>query len=296
MRHRRIVVVANPAAGRRQRPRLDAVMDCLRQAGAEATTLETRIEGDGTALARQAVGMGADLIVAAGGDGTINEVLNGMADSGVSLGVLPFGTANVLAAEMNFPQRPDQLAGMLLSGSGIAARPGRMGDRLFLLMAGAGLDAEICAGVNPRLKRALGKTAYYYAACRRIIGRPLSRLEIDVDGQCHEGCFVVASKCRCYGGKIVLAPAARLDSDTFEVCIFPPGNRFRLLWQLLAIPFGSHMRMRDVHLVAGREVRIACAEGSLIQTDGDLRGPLPTELSVHSRPVNLVVPAGQASA
>lgn len=283
-------IIANPTAGHTRSKRLKSVVDHLRKAGAKVEVVVTGSPGEGTVRAGEAVRAGHDAIVAAGGDGTVNEVLNGMADSGIALGVIPFGTANVLAAETGMPRRVHPLAEMLLDGRELAARPGRLGDHLFLLMAGAGLDAEIVDELDPGLKRMIGKVAYIRAAWKRIARAPLSRLIVTVGDQRLEGCLAIASKCRCYAGRIILAPRARLESGKFEVCVFSSHNRIRLIHQMLAVRFSVHIGMRDVHFLHGDRVHIESVGTSLLQTDGDLRGELPADLQVDANPIRLIVP------
>ncbi|MDT8389272.1 MAG: YegS/Rv2252/BmrU family lipid kinase [Lentisphaeria bacterium] len=293
-RRRFIIIIANPAAGRRRRRRLDSVLGHLQEMGAEVRIMWTRREGDGTDRALAAVQEQPDLIVAAGGDGTINEVLNGMAYSGIPLGFLPLGTANVLAVETGMPSRPDRLAALLLNGETLTVRPGRVAGaagHLFLLMAGAGLDAEAIDQLCPKTKRRIGKGAYARAIVDRLRKRPLSHIEITVDGEPLTGCFAVISKSRCYGGAFALTPDASLAADTFEVCVFSPANRFRLLWQLAAVRFGGHLTMKDVRTRRGEHVLATCPEESFYQTDGDLRGPLPAEFTLSDVTLPLVCPA-----
>lgn len=293
MRRHRLIIIANPAAGRRKRRRLDCVLGHLRDEGADVQVVWTRREGDGTARAAEAARKGPDLIVAAGGDGTINEVLNGMAESGIPLGILPFGTANVLAMEIGMPARADRLAALLVYGDVLTVRPGKvLGNRshLFILMAGVGLDAETIEQVSPATKRFFGKGAYLWAIVDRLRKRPLSRLEITVDETSFTGCFAVISKSRYYGGKFPVTPEAGLDSDTFEVCVFSSARRFRLVRQIAAVRFGGHLKMDDVQVCRGRRVAVRCRDGSLYQTDGDLRGSLPVECAVSDLCVPLVCP------
>ncbi len=289
---KRLILVANPSAGRRRLGRLTAVLEALRAAGAEPEVRLTSGPGDGTSLAAAAVAGRPDAVVAVGGDGTINEVLNGLVGSEVPLGVLPLGTANVLAAECGLPRSPRRLAAMLVEGPTTTVYPGRCGDHYFLLMAGAGLDAEMVGGVRDELKRRFGKLAYFEAGLRRLL-RPLPRLRVEVDGQPGSGCFVLVSKCRCYAGGHVLSPAARLENDRFEVSVFA-GGRGRLFGQLLATLAGRPLAGLAARRLSGRRVRIEADGESAYQTDGDWRGHLPVELVATQIPVRLIVP-GQAA-
>ena len=141
-----------------------------------------------TELASTARQNGADLIVAAGGDGTINEVANGLVGSAVPLGVLPAGTANVLACEIGLPRNPLDAAAVLAELDAQSIAVGRLtvadgSQRHFLLMAGVGLDAQVLTKVSQRIKNVTGKLAYYIAGFS-MLGGKLSRVQVDIEGPC----------------------------------------------------------------------------------------------------------------
>jgi diacylglycerol kinase family enzyme len=141
---------------------------------------ETSRPGHATELAREAVGRGVPLVVAAGGDGTVAEVASGLAGSAALLGILPFGTANVLAWELGLPPAPERAARVLFAGRAAELRPGlaRFGDgssRLFVQMLGAGFDAAVVANLDLRLKRRVGKAAYVAQSARELFRYPFPR-------------------------------------------------------------------------------------------------------------------------
>src|SRR5579875_2617970 len=158
------IVIFNPTAGRRRAYALWQVLDVMSANGMRIELAETSHAGHATELAREAAGGGARLVVAAGGDGTIAEVANGIAGSGAHLGIIPLGTANVLANELSLPFSPRAVAAALAFGRTCALWPGlaRNGtsSRLFVQMLGVGLDAQVVHALSPALKRLLGKGAY----------------------------------------------------------------------------------------------------------------------------------------
>ncbi|MDO9710205.1 diacylglycerol/lipid kinase family protein [Paracraurococcus lichenis] len=171
-----MLIVFNPAAGARRRRRLARALRRLAEAGILARVAETLHPGHATDLARIAAGQGEPLVVAAGGDGTIAEVAAGLAGSAARLGILPFGTANVLAWELGLPPRPEAAAEVLAQGRPVVLRPGfaRFGDgteRLFVQMLGAGFDAQVVARLDLGLKRRLGRGAAARPAAGHAGGR-----------------------------------------------------------------------------------------------------------------------------
>src|SRR5271163_2135811 len=161
---RQILVIFNPAAGRGRSlaKRLSRVVAELEHQGFTVTVLTTQAPGDAERLAREA-DLAFDLIVAAGGDGTVNEVANGIFAASRPLAVLPLGTGNVLANEIGLPRDPRRLARVIADGTPQPIWPGRAGDRLFLAMTGVGFDAEVLGALNPRLRRRIGKLGYIWA-------------------------------------------------------------------------------------------------------------------------------------
>ncbi|HVV47808.1 MAG TPA: diacylglycerol kinase family protein, partial [Bryobacteraceae bacterium] len=164
----RIAIVFNPSAGGlrgARRARLDAAVECFRRAGREVELMPTTGPNMAGELGRAAVEAGFDVVLAAGGDGTVNEVLNGIVGSRIVFGALPAGTANVLANELGLANRPDVAAAQLLDavpvriGAGAFDHPGTP-RRYFLMMAGAGLDARIVHELDLELKRKIGKLSY----------------------------------------------------------------------------------------------------------------------------------------
>ncbi len=291
----RILIIHNPAAGGRG-GRGAAALARLRGLGCDLEVRATARRGDAEALARAAVSQGFDRVVAAGGDGTINEVVNGLAGSGVALALLPLGTANVLAAEIGLGSDPAELAVTILGGAPRSVCLGRVRQqggaaRFFATMAGVGADAHAVAGVSPALKRGLGKGAYYAEMLRQLVVFPFPRYRLRVDGTTYEAASVVVAKGHYYAGRYVLAPEARLAEPLFHVCLFEQGGRLAALRYALAMRRGRLGDLPDFRIVTGREVQIEGPAGDPVQADGDIVAALPAEMEVVPDALRLVMPA-----
>ncbi len=305
---RRLLVILNPAAGTARRRRLTAVVDSLEGLGCQVELRETAGPGDARRLAREAEPGAFDVIVAAGGDGTIAEVLDGLAlgeegrGAGLSggaapaLGIIPLGTANVLAAELALPSDPLTLSRYLALGPLRRVRFGRLiGGAYFGAMVGAGFDAFVVAGVNLKVKRWVGKAAYGLTALA-IWFRPLPVLQVTVDGQAHRAAAVIVSKGRFYAGRFLVAPDARLDDGCLHSCLFQSGGPLRRLVYGLAMAFGRLPSLGDYRVIPGRRVTIeAVGAGppeAPLQGDGDIIAALPVEIVLGDASVPLVFPPG----
>lgn len=290
---RRLLVIHNPTAGRRRRRQLDEVVAAAIALGAEVTCRETGRRGDAEDFAALAADGGYDAVVAAGGDGTVNEVLNGLGSSagGLELGVIPLGTANVLACEIGLdPDDVEQVARTLVFGRSRRVHVGLANRRRFLLMAGAGLDAHVVAGVSTALKRRAGKLAYVVESLRQAVGYDFPKLTIRADGVEYEGRMAVACKGRFYGGPFIAAPDADLAAPSLELCILPNPGVAGMLRYGLALPLGRLPALPEVRVVSARHILITGPRGAPVQGDGDIVARLPAEISIADETVDLICP------
>ena len=247
-------------------------------------------------LARRAVDDGADLVLALGGDGTINEVANGMIGSRVPLGILPAGTANVLAVEMGLGGRISKaiprLAGSSPERISVGVLHNELGTRYFLMMAGIGLDAEIVYGINAELKKAIGKLAYWVGGFSHVV-KPIPEFEAAFNGERRRAGFVLASRVRNYGGDLEIATGANLLGNDLETIAFAGSNPLRYLL------YFSGVLVRQLHRVPGATVekcrRLECAAPAdkriYVQLDGEYAGRLPATIEVLDDALTLLVPA-----
>jgi len=243
-----------------------------------------------TDLARAAVASSADLVIACGGDGTIQEVASGMAHSNVPLAILPSGTANVLAHELGLPRNPLKAVAIMPSLEPRRIALGKCGEEYFLLMAGAGIDAAAIDRVNSRLKSRIGRMAFVYSGLQCWSAGGFEPLTVRVDETEYRCTFVVASRVTRYGGSLRIAPHADLFSDRFAVCLFPGASRLDYLRYLAGVLSGTHHRFKDVVCVAGRSVEISSEKPVRYQLDGELKGFTPIQLEVIPNALTLLVP------
>lgn len=285
-----LVVIHNPTAGRRRRRMFDAVLARLQALGHEPAVRATTAQGDATHLARQAASEGIGRLVVAGGDGTINEAINGLVDSAVALAIVPLGTANVLAAEIGLSNDPEAIARTIAAGKVQSVCVGRANDRRFALMLGIGFDAEVVAGIRPSLKRRFGKAAYGIEAVRALLRSAPRSYEVEIDGVAHRAASVIVAKGHFYGGRFVVAPEARLGDPSLWVALFDRCDGLAIARYAAALGLGRLARARGVRLIAARRVRIDGPAGEPFQGDGDIIGALPVVIGVERDALRLVVP------
>jgi diacylglycerol kinase (ATP) len=282
------MVIYNPTAGRRRRRRLDAVIDALTQHGAQVTLRATTCRGDAERLAREASSAEFDRLVVAGGDGTINEAINGLRDHALPLAIVPLGTANVLAAELDLPSGAAALAETIAAGAARRVAIGRVNGRAFTMMAGVGFDAYVVSHVSLRLKRAVGKLAYVIETLRQLLRyRPLM-YDVIIDGTTYRASSVIVANGRFYGGRFVCAPEARLDSAEFQACLFGRAGRRHVIRYALALLVGRLHRLADITIVPARRVEIAVPHGDPVQGDGDILARLPAVIEIVPDALQLV--------
>ncbi len=296
---KRAAIIYNPVARKLSRSQhlLQRTIDSLKQQGVEASLVGTTGPGSASAQAKKQIDAGCDLILAAGGDGTINEVAHGMLHTGVPLGIIPGGTANVLAREAHIPI--NMLASVRdlskMTPTRIAVGTLRIGNfeqRPFLCMAGVGFDAEIVTHVNLDLKAALGKLAYYIGGFSQVF-RPLTEFEVTIDGKNYEASFVLVSRVRNYGGDLEIARGASLLRNEFQVVLFRGKHAFRYLPYLAAVSLRCAERVSGCTFVYGRSVTCKTPNGESIfaQVDGELAGKLPISVELVPDALTLLLPS-----
>jgi diacylglycerol kinase (ATP) len=290
----RMLIVFNPAAGARRRRRLYAALDLMRGVGLRPDVADTERRGHAAVLARDAARAGVPMVVAAGGDGTIAEVADGLAGSDAALGVLPLGTANVLALELGIPRAPAQAAAVLAMGRTALLHPGMARhldgrELLFVQMLGAGFDAAVVHHLPTRLKRAIGKGAYVWQTMREMPRYRFAPIRAELDGRPEDAASVIVTKGRLYAGRFMLAPGADPRAEGFHVALFRDAGVLAAMRYGAALPLGLLPRLRGVEIRQAAAVRL---DGGSIpaQADGDAAGCLPVVIGAAPRPMRIVVP------
>jgi len=247
-------------------------------------------------MARQAIAAGAEFIVAAGGDGTINEVLEGMANTTVPLGILPAGTANVLATEIGLPNSMEQAATRMSECVAKRIAIGRLDcgskARHFLAMAGVGFDAHIVYNLSTSLKQRLGKAAYWVGGFSQVTGR-FPEFQVEIDGATRDVCsFALISRVRNYGGDFEIAQSIDLRDSCFEVVLFRGSTSLPYLKYLFGLTTGRLAGMRGVSFLKAQCIRVFDPEDRriYIQVDGESAGHLPARVSLVPDALTLLLP------
>jgi diacylglycerol kinase (ATP) len=292
----RIAVIFNPTAGSKQRRRrLALAIRALHRIGCRVSLFQTSAHGDAAQLAA-AIAMDGEteILLVAGGDGTIADAAHGLACSESTrppaLAILPLGTANVLAREIGLPRDPETQAAVVAAGHTMTVPLAQANGRHFLLMASAGFDAHVVAGIDVDLKRRVGKLAYVVEMLRQLRRFPFGTYRVAIDGDPHFVASVVVSRGRLYGGSFVLAPDARLDDASLHVCCFEHGGRFWAVLYAMALGIGLLPRMPGFAIRRAQRVRIEGVSGEPLQADGDIAGALPIDIAMTDRSLRLVVP------
>jgi diacylglycerol kinase (ATP) len=296
----RTLVVLNPAAGQEDPARLKrALGGAFTVRNAAFDLVETHGAGDAAALASEAVELGYRAVVAVGGDGTVAEVISGLAGSQVPLGIVPQGTANQVAGNLHLPMDVERAVDVVVRGRTVPMDVGLLeSGRHFALIAGAGWDAEVMAIATRALKDRWGFWAYLYAGLRRAIAPASALFRITVDGQEFEvraATVLVANVGQIFHEmlpfELPIAPESSISDGLLDVCIFAPRNLpdvAAVLWKVASRRYRGDERM--LYLQA-REIRIEADPPVIKQVDGDPAGETPLVARVVPGGVRVFVPA-----
>lgn len=292
---KRGVLIYNPTAGQRdRRAQMRAVSERARARGLELINAPTDAPGHATEIAQSFLPSGLDVVAVCGGDGTISEVASGLAGSGVPLAILPGGTSNVLARELEIPLDLDQATDLLFDGEPRRVRLFLANERPFLLWTGIGLDARIMGRMIPFLKRWLGRTGIFFTVATEFFRYEFPRLEVTVDGARHEATFAVVSHVRRYAGDWIITPEASLAADEVEVLLFSGRSRWRLfsLFRHIRLAKSGHLTRGFGKTLRGRSATIRSLEDYPVEVhvDGDCILQTPVICRAADATVTILVP------
>jgi diacylglycerol kinase (ATP) len=294
---RKATLISNPKTGRYKSRRLpiEHIASLLRSRGVEVELRPTTRAHEATEIAARVARNGSSDVFVAGGDGTINEVIQGLAGTKARLGIIPRGTANVLARELGLPLDEQEAATIAARGNsrrihlGLAIDERNNVSRHFALMAGIGLDASIVRHVRPRLKKRIGKGAFWISGLSHLASWSPHPFTLEIDGREYNATFAAIGKAPRYGGDLAITPGARLDEAEFEVCIIETSNRFRYL-RLLSQAMRAGMP-RDNPAVRFVKTNKVVARGDApVQIDGELIGSLPMRFEIAPHSLEVIVP------
>lgn len=318
-------LIYNPYSGQvTVRHQLHDVVALLNRYGWSVTLRETRKPSEATELARNAVNRGAKVVIAAGGDGTINEVANGLVNTEVALGVLPVGTTNCWALQMGIPalnpilpgtrlfkliadleervQRPLpanyyrkvllDAAKVLVAGNTVAVDVGEISGRYFLMWAGIGLDAAIAESIPLREKKALGSWAYVLSAVESGY-RHLSTevcLHLDEEVVKTTSPLIVVSNIQLYGGVMAIGAKACVNDGKLDVCVFEGDGFFTFVQHAMNVLSHRHLRDPNVEYYQCSEIAIESERSLPVHIDGDAFTRTPVTIRTLPSSLKVIVP------
>ncbi|MCE5323353.1 diacylglycerol kinase family lipid kinase [bacterium] len=292
----RSLLIINPTSGQGKAAREKKKLLDYAAAAAHMRTVITSGPEDAAETARKAAHDGYDLIIAAGGDGTINQVINGIGDSGIPLGIVPLGTGNVLAHDLGIPVYNTQKAlDVIRKGKTRHVDIARAEDRRFILMAGLGFDAAVIDSVSPKVKDVLGTVAYAPAIIEQLVKFSPAHFRLTFNDKSvyeTDAYAVIAANCGTYAHNFKIARQAIFDDGMLDILVFEAGARtaINLVGQALdtifqgsiAHPSTSYFRAAKVHVESEPSVRM--------QLDGDLHGESDVDIEVVPKALSLIVP------
>jgi YegS/Rv2252/BmrU family lipid kinase len=295
---RQIVIIHNPTAGRRRKKKLHGVVQHLQKMGCSVVQLATAAAGDAEVMARQIRAQQCDVLVAAGGDGTINEVVNGLLQNPdrdhLQMGVIPMGTANVAALELGLGKKIRQIAHTLAYGVPHPVHPAQANGRAFVMMAGIGIDAQVVDQVKLGLKRKIGALAYVWETLNQARNYRYAPCEVILDGVSHTAVAAVICNGSRYGGPFVAAKGADLSLPEVHVCLLKRPGILNVLRYAVWLGMGRLDRLPDVDVVAASRVQVSGPDNAPVQADGDVIARLPLDITPVATPLSFLIPAARA--
>lgn len=288
-------VIYNPTAGKEAvKKELPYILETLEIAGYETSAHATTSEGDATEAAKAAVERRFDLVVAAGGDGTINEVIKGIAEQSYrpKLGIIPAGTTNDFARALQIPRDIKKAVGIIANGKDMHLDIGKVNDNYFINIAGGGQLTELTYDVPIKLKTMLGQLAYYIKGIEMLpfLKPSHARIEYD-DGVIEEDIMLfLISNSNSVGGFEKLAPDAKLNDGYFDLLILKKINLAEFIHIASLALRGAHLNNDNIIYVKSKKVKVNPSEKMMLNLDGEYGGLLPGEFINLKQHIEFLVP------
>ena len=282
------LIILNPAAHSERAQRKRAQVEALAQ---DCVVCETTCTGEAEVMARRGVEEGFEKIVAAGGDGTINEVVNGLAGTKATLGLLPIGTMNVFANELGLPVHDLELCWKVIKNDSTRTVDlPKANQKFFVQLAGVGLDAQVVKETSLQLKRNFGPLSYLISAAQ-IAARPPPRLFIQSeDAPIQEGSFVLVGNGRFYGGPFPFFKHAVINDGLLDVIVFKSLGYLEIIKYLQDVVFSSEIRVPEIEYFQTRRLRVESQQSVPVELDGEVVGNCPVEFNLNERSLRVLVP------
>jgi len=289
----RVGLVCNPMAGGGKAAAVAVrVQSRLTSEGIDVTLLETSAPREAADMTQE-LAHDVDTVVAVGGDGTVNEVVNGLAGTDIPLGILPAGTVNVLALELSIPFDMNRACNVIMAGHTLPLDLGIANGRRFALMLGAGIDAMTVQKLDPLAKRRFGRLAFVSTGVLSRIRYPQPDFEVNIDGRSFPATFAVVGNSRFYGGRFGVTTEADPTDGFLDVLVYHGQNLAAdaLFW--MGVPLELHLGHPGVTYVRGAKVTLSPLDAGdtvWFQTDGELAGALPAIAIIEKSALQVLVP------
>ncbi|MGY0694986.1 diacylglycerol kinase [Virgibacillus sp. FSP13] len=292
---KRARIIYNPTSGREAfKKELANVLERFEIAGYETSAHATTCEGDAIEAAKIAVERRYDVVVAAGGDGTINEVVNGLAEQDYrpKLGIIPVGTTNDFARALSIPRNIMKAVDIILDDHAMPLDIGKVNEHYFINIAGGGKLTELTYEVPSKLKTMLGQLAYYMKGIEMLPSLKPTSVKIEYDGEVLEDDIMLflVSNTNSIGGFEKLAPTAKLDDGYFDVIILKRTNLAEFIRIATLALRGAHLDHKNVIYTKAKHIKVETAEKMQLNIDGEFGGLLPGEFTNLKQHVELFVP------
>jgi len=295
----RITVIVNPAAGRGSARHWIGELEVRLSLAIQSThriiswqIIETSCPGDATELAREAVRGGANIVAAAGGDGTIGEVVNALVGTDVALGVIPMGTGNDFARSLGIGNDVDKAIYNLLEGVPIAIDVGRTQGRYFVNVAGCGFDAVVAKRVNRGFQSLRGTSAYIAAVLQSLLSYRATQIRLTLDNEVIETKAMLCSiaNARYYGGGMRIAPDAMLTDGLYDICLLEEVGKIEFLRTFPKVFKGRHTTHPAVRMLRSKYVKVESDRPLPVLVDGEIVGTTPAEFEMLPGGLNIIGP------
>ncbi|MBV1883262.1 MAG: YegS/Rv2252/BmrU family lipid kinase [Pseudomonadales bacterium] len=286
---KKILVIQNPVAGAKKIDFVQNVIDELTLLGATVDIYKTKAANDATDYLKT-INNEFDLIAIAGGDGTVNEAINGLIDNDTPIGLIPTGTTNVMAKELGVPKTPKKIAATLMEGKLSDFYLSRLNGRRFAMFVGCGFDAWVVKNVNLDTKKRFGKLAYFISMVQSLHLYGSRRYKVEIDGKNYNALSIIIVNGRLYGGQFVICKTGNVAKPALQVMMFSVPDKFRLVCYLLSLPLRLTETLTHLTSVSGKKITISTDGDDVSQMDGDVGNGLPISIEVESAPIKVVVP------
>ena len=282
----KIAIIYNPNAGSAKIKKLLKIKERL-SLKSSVTIYDTQKPDDATSIDKREC-KNFDIIVAAGGDGTINEVINGI-DVNTKLGIIPLGTANILAIEAGIKNDVKSICKLIEKGNTKKIYISNINDKKFFLMAGIGYDGDIVHKMKPSLKKIFGKAMFGFLGLLEFFKLKKYNIKVETESETAFGNWVLVTNSKHYAGSYKITKSTSIFNDSIVCYVFNDLSRLGFLYYIFLIIFyGDLSRSKKVTKIISKNIKISSKEKINVQCDGEKYGNLPIEINFSSESVNLL--------